>query len=354
MPRESIGRLVNFVVGFGLAAFLLWLFFRDADWAAVADAVTTANVFLLSGAFLGHVASLFLRSWRWRLLLSPVKQDIPFAPIWRYFNIGFTVSSLLPGRLGELLRPYLLARDQGFSFSSGFATVVTERILDLLMVLVLFGTIFIFPDALGPNVDDPDVALLIGTIKGFGLIALVTAVVAIIFLAALKLWTDAALGVVRFLAKPLPERLSQGLERIVRAFADGLGGLKGRRSLCWVVGSTLLNWMVVTASFWIALVGFGFSGVPFHHTFFLLSVVALGVVVPTPAGTGTFHAAIVVVAGSLWGLSYNRVVSYAIVNHLVTFLPVVLFGIYYMARGNINIFAVAKTAQRMDGETVEQ
>jgi uncharacterized protein (TIRG00374 family) len=344
MAKEQIGRLINFTIGFGLAALLLWFFLKDADWTAVGGAISRANVLLLLAALAGHVVSLLIRTWRWRLLLWPVKAGIPYGPVWRYLNIGFAVISLLPGRIGELLRPLLLARDQGISFTSTFATVVTERVVDLLMVLALFSTLFVFPEVLGLRTSDPDISLLIGTIKGFGLVALIVAAVAIVFLVLLKLKTDWALKTVGFLTRPFPQRISDSLIRIVQAFADGLGGLRGFRQVGGLIAGTLLNWLVVTTSFWLALLGFGFSEVPFHHTFFLLAIVALGVVVPTPAGTGTYHAAVIVVAGSLWGLPYNQVVSYAIVNHLITFAPSVIFGVYYLSRGHINIFSLAGTA----------
>lgn len=343
MNREQIKRLFNFVIGFGLAAALLWVFLKDADWAKVWDALGKADITFLAIAFLMHILSLVIRTWRWRLLLSPIKPDLPLGPVWRFFNIGFAVTSLLPGRIGELLRPYLLAKDQKISFTSTFATVVTERVVDLVMVLALLGTIFIFPSALGNNSHDAEAADIINLIKGFGLLALLVAVIVILFLVLLKSRTEWALGIVRFLTKPLPDRISEKLLGLVRAFADGIGGLRGLRQVGLLVGSTVLNWMVVTFGFWIALLGFGFSEVPFHHTFFLLAVVALGVVVPTPAGTGTYHAAVIVVASGLWGLSYNDVVSYAITNHLITFVPVVIFGIYYLSKGGINIFATARS-----------
>jgi uncharacterized protein (TIRG00374 family) len=345
---KRAGRLLNFFVGFGLAALLLWFFLSDADWAAVGAAIGRTRVWLLALAFAGHFLSLLVRSYRWRILLSPIKPGIHYAPVWKYFNIGFAVTSLLPGRIGEVLRPYLLARDQGISFTSSFATIVTERVIDLVAVLALLGTIFIFPDALGPHASDPDAALLIGTIKAFGLLALVVAVAAIAFLTLLRLKTEWALAVVHFLAKPLPKKVSGLAERLVRSFAAGIGGLRGLRDIGLVLGITVFNWLLVAGCFWIALGGFG-MWVPYHHAFFLLAVVALGVVVPTPAGAGTFHVAVAIVAFNLWGLPESSVKAYAIINHLITFSPVVIVGIYYLLGGRINVFAAAERAAEERG-----
>jgi len=348
VKNKHAGRLLNIAIGFALAAVLLWFFLKDADWAAVGAAIGGASIILLAVAFAGHVISLVIRSFRWRILLSPIKRDIGYAPVWKFFNIGFAVTSLLPGRIGEVLRPYLLARDQGVSFTSSFATVVTERVIDLVAVLTLLGTIFIFPDELGPHAADPESAVLIGTIKMFGLVALLVAVAAIVFLALLRSKTDWALAIVRFVGKPLPQKISELLERLVKSFAAGIGGLRGWRDLSLIIGTTVLNWLLVSTCFWVALGGFGIW-VPWHHAFFLLAVVAMGVVVPTPAGTGTYHVAVAIVAFNLWGLPESSIKAYAIINHLITFSPVVIVGLYYLLTGHINIFAAADRAAEESG-----
>lgn len=349
MKSRHIRRVVNFAIGFVLAVLLLWVFFKDADWAEVGRAAVEANVLLLALAFIGHVVSLVLRSWRWQILLSPVKPDLPFYASWRFLNIGFAVSSILPGRIGEVLRPYLLARDQGARFTSAFATVVTERIVDMLMVLLMLSTVFIFPGVLGPDPDHPIVA----TLQVVGLIALVVTVAAILFLTLLKMRTDLAKRIMRVLTRPLPEKLSDALVRIVQAFSDGIGGLRGWRQVGGLILSTLLNWfIVIPLSFWFALTAFGIS-VPFHFILFLLAVVALGVVVPTPAGTGTYHAAVIAVMQYLWLVDSGKTLSFAIVNHLINFSPVVIIGVFYLLRGGINIFSAADRASAIDSEPDE-
>ena len=250
MGKQDSRRLLNLTIGFAIAAVLLWFFFKDIDWSDVGASLVTANVWLLAAAFFGNVASLLIRSWRWKILLSPLKSEVHFQPAWKYFTIGFAVSSLLPGRIGELLRPYLWARDQQARFTSALATVVTERIIDLTAVLLLLSTIFIFPDALGPGADDPESAALILTIKGFGLLALIVAVAATLFLMLLRLRTQWALAIVSFCGRPLPEKMSSSLLRMTQSFADGLGGLRGWRQIGGVAGATVLNWVLVSACFW--------------------------------------------------------------------------------------------------------
>ena len=199
-------RWVNVVVGFGLAALLLWLFFRGVDWGEVGRSIASADLRLLGLALITNVLSLVLRSWRWQVLLKPLKPDVPFRPAWKYFNVGFAVSSVLPGRLGEVLRPYLLARDQKIKFASSLATVVVERVIDLSVVLAMLGTAFIFPAVLGPRTDEPGVVHIIDVIQGVGLLAIIAVAGAVVFLTLIKVRTAWALAIHAFSASLSPRR----------------------------------------------------------------------------------------------------------------------------------------------------
>ncbi len=292
------------------------------------------------------------RSWRWQVLLRPLKPHIAFHPVWRYFNIGFAVSSLLPARLGELVRPYLLSRDQGLRFPATLATVVVERVIELSVVLALLGTGFLLPEVLGPRASDPEVATIISLIESFALVALAIALSAAVFLIVLKTHTDRALALMRFLLRPLPQRFSQKLAELVTTFADGVSGLRGARQYGELALSTVLAWLVLLLGYWVQLRAFGID-VPFYWVGFLTSVLALGVVVPTPGGSGTFHAAMMVVVGVLWGFSRDQqadVAACAIISHLIALAPILVFGVYYLMREGIDVFATAEEASEAAGE----
>ncbi len=107
---------------------------------------------------------------------------------------------------------------------------------------------------------------------------------------------------------------------------------------------------MLLVGYWIQLAAFDIH-VPFHFIFFMTSMVALGVVVPTPGGSGTFHAALIIVVGELWAFSethHASVAACAIVSHLLGLLPVVAFGVFYLLRDGIDIFAVAEEASEKE------
>lgn len=307
-----------------------------------------ADLALLGVCLACNLASLLLRALRWRMLLAPVKSAMPFARVWRYFIVGFAVSSVLPGRIGEILRPYLLARDQRVRFAPTFATVVVERVVDLLAVLLLLGSMFVLPSALGPTASAPERAGTVAAIEVFGLAALVLTVLVAAALTTLRLRGDWASRAIRTLLRPLPSRFSTRVVEAASSFAEGIGGLGSGRAAVSVLGITAATWMILATGQWFGLRAFGLDA-PFSHMFFLLAVLALGVALPTPAGTGTYHAGVVMIVGGLWGLGTGErgaVAAFAIVSHVLAYAPIVALGAWYLIRDGIRVLAVAEEAAR--------
>ena len=121
-----------------LAVGLLVWFLRHANLADVWRQVQRARVDLL-GVAIGVVAATYwARAVRWRYLLSPIGPT-RFRTVFRATIIGFAALGLLPARAGDVLRPYLVSRQEGLSLTSTFATIVIERVLDLIAVLALLA-----------------------------------------------------------------------------------------------------------------------------------------------------------------------------------------------------------------------
>ena len=127
----------------GLTGARMWLFLRSADLASVWSHIRRAKLDLISAAFGAIAVSYLVRVGRWQRLLAPIAQ-VGFAPAVRATVIGFATTAVLPGRLGEVLRPYLLARRERLSASAVLATVVLERLLDVITVVLLFGVFLLF------------------------------------------------------------------------------------------------------------------------------------------------------------------------------------------------------------------
>ena len=158
------------VIGLGLALGLMALFLRNADFASVWSEIRGARFDLVCGSLLAIALSYAFRVRRWQQLLAPIGQ-VGFLAAWRATAIGFATTAVLPGRLGEVLRPYLLARSERLSASAVFATIVLERLLDLMVVVTLLGVFLMFFGGTVRTVDSP----ALNALQAVGLVAAVAA-----------------------------------------------------------------------------------------------------------------------------------------------------------------------------------
>jgi len=129
-----MSRRVQMLIGAGLAALLLWLFLRGTDLAEIGAELRRADYRWVLVATLLTLFANVQRAWRWRYLLMPIK-TVGVGSLTSAIFIGWAFTALLPGRLGEVVRPVLIGRREDISKTAAFATVVLERLFDLLTVL---------------------------------------------------------------------------------------------------------------------------------------------------------------------------------------------------------------------------
>src|SRR3982750_480815 len=150
---------IIFLLTIGLLAF----FFRNADPAAVWAETRRADPVLLLLATVLTALTYAIRALRWQSLLAPIGPT-RYLVAFETTVIGFAANSLIPGRVGEVLRPYLLARREALNATSAFATIILERVLDLATVLMLFA-LFVFGSASATISGDP-AKLALGKLGG--------------------------------------------------------------------------------------------------------------------------------------------------------------------------------------------
>src|SRR5262245_9578845 len=160
---------------------------------------------------MASLASVYLRAQRWRVLLRPVA-EVPLAPALSATAIGFGAAAVLPLRLGEFVRPALLARSTGIRMSAGLSSVVLERLFDVLLVVGCFLLVsFLYP--LPDNIRYGAWALAALSVMGF------------LVLLVIQRRRRATEALVERLLGYTPAAVSPRLHPVVTHFLDGLGGL---------------------------------------------------------------------------------------------------------------------------------
>ncbi len=342
--RSRIRNVFVAVVGIGLMAFVL----RGAQLDRVVEAVATARRDLL---FLGLVVTLLTyvaRAIRWRFLLAPL-QPVHFGVALRATVMGFAATSVLPGRVGEVVRPWVLAREERMSVSAAFATVVVERLLDLVVILAMFG---IALGVLNPGfaTDDPEplAAARVGALLSA---AAGGAILWLVFAAAghpervdrlVERWTTR-----------LPARWRGLVQRLSSRFVDGLAVMRRPRLLFWSTVWSVVVWALIAASIWLVTIAFDIA-MPATGAAVVLLLVAVGVAVPTPAGIGGYHAAYQIGATVLYGASAEAAAGAGLIAHAFAFLPVTIAGIVLMARAGVRMRGIGSMMDEAAGGKTPQ
>lgn len=320
-----------------LAVALLAWFFRHANLAAVGDQIRRARWDLLAASFLFLAVTYVARTVRWRYLLEPIGHA-RFRTAFRTTVIGFAAMGLLPARAGDVLRPYLLARREGFSATSTFATIVMERVLDLVAVLALLA---LYVLALGGRESLPE--RLLGPVEATATLA---AAVAMALLAIM--WTLATHPerIARFVLRSkrvLPARIAHALSRLARTFSEGFAVAREARALTFAIAWSFPVWLGIAVHAWLVTIAFGID-MPLAGAFLLQALLVIGVAVPTPGAVGGYHEAFRIGVTAFYGASNDAAIGAAIVAHAFAFVPVVALGLVFMVQDGLSLTGLQRLA----------
>lgn len=331
--------VVILLLTFGLLAFFL----RNADMAGVWAETRRADPLLLTLALVATMATYALRALRWQYLLAPIGPT-RFSTAFRATVIGFAASFLLPARAGEVIRPYILARRERLSATAAFATVILERLLDLATVLLLFA-LFVFMGAAGVVADDPS---QLARVSLGGGIAAAGALGALVVLFVLAGHPERVGRLMLGVERVLPRSLARAIAGLVQMFAQGLAVMRqpGRLAAALVLSFPL--WLSIAVGIWLASRAFHIT-FPFTGSFLVMTVLVVGVAVPTPGAIGGFHAAYQISVQTFFGASNDQAVSAALVLHAMSFLPVTLLGLAFLVSDGMTLSGVKRIAERADG-----
>jgi uncharacterized protein (TIRG00374 family) len=311
------------LVGLAVSAACLWFATRGTDWDAVGRVLLGAHLPWVAAAAALGVAALAIRAQRWRLILRPVA-TVPFGPSFSATAIGFAASSILPLRLGEFLRPALLARRVGFGISPAVSSVVLERLFDILFVVLCFLVLsLIYP----LPADLRRAALLLGAVATGGFVVLLLA-------HRHRAWFERLLeGILAW----LPAALARGVRPLATGFFDALGALESTHILGRVVAYSALLWTANAMPFLFALLALGIAAPLVPAALASIVIVAAFVFMPqAPGFLGTWQAGCVL-ALELFGVPKDLAVGYSLLTWMLQMLVNVGLGGVFMGREHLSL-----------------
>lgn len=312
------------LIGITLSLLFLWLAFRKVNFDEVGYALRNANYLYFALAFFLSGAGFLIRAYRWKIMLSPIK-DIRFGKVFRAITIGFMANAILPMRLGEVIRALTLGYDEKISRSAALATIVVERMFDIFVLLFLFAIFLVlipFP---------PEIRKVSLVVFAIGILAISV----ILFLITKP-------KLISKLFNFLPERIGQKFQKTFLYFIEGLKIVKEKK----------LNFLVIILSFclwgYIAIINFTVFQVlkielPLYAAFIVMITVCLGISIPSAPGfVGTFHY-FAILGLSIFNISKDTGLSFGILSNLIGFIPVVLIGFVCLQRMGLSLRKVTQS-----------
>ncbi|MGH7636583.1 MAG: lysylphosphatidylglycerol synthase transmembrane domain-containing protein [Gemmatimonadaceae bacterium] len=317
-------------IGLALTILLLWWVFKDAHWAEMWAHLRNANVPLVILAVAVGTCMFPLRARRWRPILDSVSPNLPFDPLWRSTAVGMMANNILPARIGELVRAYMLTRLVAVPFSASFASLVVDRAFDAVIVLLLTVAAMFDPRfPAGVQLAGRST----GHIAGTGLVLVVAiglALYAIVFFPA------RLIRIYELFVRRVAPRFEERGKAMLKSFAEGLSVLRHPARFAAVVWWTLLHWLVQALAFFIMFKAVGITA-PFSAALFVQGVIVIGVSLPSTPGYFGFFEAAAKVSLVMYGVSESLAVAWALTYHILSLIPITVIGLYYLARSGMRL-----------------
>jgi uncharacterized protein (TIRG00374 family) len=308
-------------LGVVVSALFVLIALQGLNVAEFWAALRTANYWWLLPGIAVYFVGVWIRTWRWQSMLA----HIAFVPLRRLFPvvvIGYMGNNVYPARAGEVLRSYVLRRNEGIAMSASLATVVLERLFDgLVMLLFVFATLPFAP------LPDEYRTLVIGFSALFG------AALAIFFALAARPTQMSALYTLA-VDRLLPATVRPNVHGLFDRFIVGLQSLRSPREMLIIFLTSTLIWLVETLKYWFVMHAFNFE-VAFPVLMLMTAVVNLFTTIPsTPGYVGTFHWPGIQIL-TQFGVDQAIATGYTVVLHAALWFPITALGAWYMLRQSI-------------------
>jgi len=330
----------KFWVGLLVGLFFLVVAFWGQDFNAIGTALGKANYWWLIPALAAYFAGVGLRAVRWHYLLSPI-QKVSTRRLFPVVVIGYMANNVLPVRMGEVVRAYVLGQREGVRKTAALATIVVERIMDGITMILFLSLTSLFVSI---NKD----------IQGIERVAAVIFLGCIVVFFLVAHSRDWMKKLEAFGLKFVPSGLRPKVSGLADAFIDGLQVLRHWRDLLMVFALSVLAWTCEAGMFWMVALAFSNLNLSLAAVFMTLAVANLATLVPsTPGYVGPFDLAAKLVLVEVFTVSQGLAASYVILLHAALYLPVTLVGLYYWLQSQLSFKEVEQVRRATLAEKEE-
>ena len=323
----------KFAIGILISIVFLYLVFDQIDLRQAGEALQKANYYYLLPATIFLFLSLWFRAYRWGIFFRPLKV-MKLSNLFSALMVGYMGNTIFPFKLGEILRAHSIGKVENFSKVASFATIVVERMLDLIFLLLLLGIALFFQSFDG-----------YGIVKSGGLILFAVVVAGIIFLVFLIVKTDKTLLFYRRITSVFPAKLRDKGEKILISLLSGLLVIKKPEYYLAIAISSIAIWLCYIATMIIFIYAFDLDEKYFNGDFAQITLASITILImsglsvsipASPGYVGTFHL-FVMQALIIYNVPNSQAFSFAVILHLFSMAPPAIMGMYYFFKQHISL-----------------
>jgi uncharacterized protein (TIRG00374 family) len=319
------------ILGLAISVFFLYIAFQGLHLSEVWEFIQGANLPLLLLAAVWFFPSVIVISMRWQYLLRGTKQ-VSLKTLFELVCISYMGNNVYPLRGGEMLRIVLLQRSDGVPIVKSSVVVILERIFDGIVMLTFVVVAIALLD-----IESPELQAIADIGTPLFLLAL-----AVFFVLAFQ--PNLLRRVVAFFSRFLPGKLRELVLKLTEDVVTALDSLRSPADLAKTVVTSYLSWILEATVYW--MVAFAFNlHTPFAAMLLVIGVINLAGLIPaSPGGFGIFEYMTVLALGAI-GYEKTQVTAFAVVAHIVIWLPVTVLGFYYLVRRGLGFGAVSHIDQ---------
>ena len=303
------------IIGILLSVLLVYLSLRGIDFQAVLDGLQKIDSRYVYPVVFLLLMMQVVRSIRWGILLAPLGK-VAQLPLFSVTSVGFMAIVAIPARLGELARPFLIARRSPIKMSGALGTIFVERVFDSLTVFGIF-IVALFLTPLPPWLVQSSMIFLVITLA------------ILVFIVFMLLRREACLALINPLIGRLPARYAQMINDLIHHFIDGFQIITDGKRLLMVAFLSVLFWMIDLLTIYLMLQAFHIH-LPLVAVCVLLIVLMIGIAIPAgPGFVGNWHF-FCILGLSIYGIPKAEALTFAIFYHFLSIGIIVLLGLIFL------------------------
>lgn len=302
--------IINFIISIGLAAIFLYIAFYDVNLSDVMEIIGQASVLWIVIFIVSIMIGHYIRALRWKYILYSVKPDIKMKNLFGALMVGYGVNCVTP-KLGEVTRAVLIGKWEGLSRSSMFGTVIVERIIDIISLgTAVLVSAFIWRESLYISFPWLESTLYITGI-------FITVVIVLIYFTVS--FKEKFYGIIINLIKKFSLKLAEKVAYIFEMLTQGFASLRGARNYFFTIALTIILLIVYALSSYFGFFMLNMKPATYQMGWVLMSISAIGVVIPTPGGTGSYHTLAKSTLVLLFGFGETISAAYALLTHIISY-----------------------------------